>query len=375
MMNRTRFLRFLGIASSLALFGCGGGAGPSGTASTVSSPPSASQADRVYVVSQEGVSVGVLDAATGELLEEVDLTAMGYTPTAKAHHVAVEPDGSYYYVSLIADGWVLKLNRDNEVVARAEFETPGLLALDPTSDLLYVGRSMAAVNPPQRVGILNRTTMEMEEVDVFFPRPHALAVDPMGDRVFTASLAENRMAYGPLGAMEVDLMDVAGPLQTLVQFAVSPDGRWLAGTGQMTGQLLVWDLTGEVPELAHTLDLGGQPWHPSFTPDGEELWVPRRTADAVSVVDSRSWTVAAELEHPALAEPHGSAVSPDGSRVFVAGRNTTGAYGVPGNPGTVVVFDRNSRAVLHVAEVGPYAAGMAAPMPWLGARGPSSPDR
>lgn len=359
MIARATFLRFLGAVSSLALMGCGGGAAAGG-------PAPAQAQERVYVVSQEDVTVGVLDAATGELLETVDLTAMGFSPTAKAHHVAVEPDGSYYYVSLIADGKVLKLDRDNRLVGQADFETPGLLALDPTSDLLYVGRSMAAVNPPQRVGILRRSTMEMEEVDVFFPRPHALAVDPIHDRFFTASLAENRMAYAPLGAEEVDLATVDGPLQTLVQFAVSPDGRWLVAGGQLTGELLVWDMTGDAPVLEKKLDLGGQPWHPSFTPDGAELWVPRRTANAVTVVDARTWTVDQVLEHPALAEPHGSAVSPDGSLVFVSSRNTTGDYAAEGRPGTVVVFDRATRTVRNVAEVGRYAAGMGAPTPWMG---------
>lgn len=359
MIERSTFLRLLGAASSLALLGCGGGAVAGG-------PVPAEAQERVYVVSQEAASVSVLDAATGDLLETVDLTAMGFSATGKPHHVAVEPDGSFWYVSLIADGKVLKLDRENRLVDQADFETPGLLALDPTSDLLYVGRSMAAVNPPQRVGILRRSTMEMDQVDVFFPRPHALAVDPAGDRFFTASLAENRMAWAPLGAEEVDLMALDGPLQTLVQFAVSPDGRWLVAGGQMTGELLVWDITGEEPVLKHTLELGGQPWHPSFTPDGAELWVPRRTANAVTVVDASTWTVDQVLEHPALAEPHGSAVSSDGRRVFVASRNTTGDYPAAGNPGTVVTFDRETREVLNVVEVGHYAAGMGAPTPWMG---------
>ncbi len=150
-------------------------------------------------------------------------------------------------------------------MAQAGFEAPGLLVVDPTDDRLYVGRSMAAVKPPQRVGVIRRSTMEIEEVDVFFPRPHALAVDPHGARFFAASLGQNSVAWAPLGAEEVDLLNLQGDTHVLVQFAVSPDGRWMVGTGQISGALLVFDLTGEAPQLIRSVPVGGQPWHPSIT--------------------------------------------------------------------------------------------------------------
>ena len=135
----------------------------------------------LYVASQEEVTVAVIDMSTNQLIETVDLKEFGYSETAKAHHTAVEPDGSHWYVSLIAAGKILKFDRDNHLVGETAFETPGMLSLDPESDLLYVGRSMAAVNPPQRIGVIHRSSMELREVDVFFPRPHALTVDTRGD--------------------------------------------------------------------------------------------------------------------------------------------------------------------------------------------------
>ena len=246
----------------------------------------------LYVASQEEVTVAVIDMRSHELIETVDLKALGYSETAKAHHTAVEPDGSHWYVSLIAAGKVLKFDRDNRLVGEADFETPGMLSLDPESDLMYVGRSMAAVNPPQRVGVIDRSTMELEEVDVFFPRPHALIVDTHGDRFFSASLGQNSIAYAPLGEEEVDLLGLDGMNHMLVQFAVSPDGNWMVSGGQMTGDLLIFDLSGDEPEVVNSIDVGGQPWHPSFTPDGRFVWIPNQAANTVTVVDTESWTVA-----------------------------------------------------------------------------------
>jgi YVTN family beta-propeller protein len=329
-------------------------------------PAAAAEAqDFLYVASQEEVTVAVIDMGTNELVETVDLKTMGYSETAKAHHTAVEPDGSHWYVSLIAAGKILKFDRDNRLVGEADFETPGMLSLDPESDLLYVGRSMAAVNPPQRVGVVRRSTMEIEEVDVFFPRPHALIVDTHGDRFFSASLGQNSIAYAPLGDEDVDLLGLDGMNHMLVQFAVSPDGDWMVAGGQMTGDLLIFDLSGDEPAVVNSVDVGGQPWHPSFTPDGRYVWIPNQTANTVTVVDTDSWSVADVISHPALIEPHGSAVSPDGSTVYVSGRNVAGTYqsavGGDGRPGTVVAIDAGTHEVVAVIEVGRYAAGMSAP--------------
>jgi len=312
----------------------------------------------VYVVSQAGASATVLDAKDGSVVATVDFAALGYGENARPHYVLSDPDGSHWYVSLIGAGRVVKLDGYHRVVDEAPFEAAGMLALDPATDWLYVGRSMAAVNPPQRIGMIRRSPMAISEMDVFFPRPHALAIDSRAGRVYSASLAENRMAVAPLGSEDVDLVGIEGPLHTIVQLAVSPDGRWLVGTGQMSGELVVWDVSADEPHQVATVPVGGQPWHPTFTPDGAQLWIPKLTDNSVAVVETSGWSVTGVVTHPALVEPHGSAASADGSTVFVTSRNTAGAYG-QGAPGTVVAIDVASRSVRWVAEVGPYAAGIA----------------
>ncbi len=353
-------MRTLFVLAFCVTAACGGGLAP---------PAPASAQDYLYVASQEDVTVAIIDMATNEIVETVDLKALGYSPTAKAHDTAVDPDGSHWYVSLIAAGKVLKFDRENRLVGEADFETPGLITVDPTSDRLYVGRSMAAVNPPQRIGVIDRTTMEIEEVDVFFPRPHAMVVDPVTERFFAASLGQASVAYAPLGAEEVDLLTLEthmaggehGGNPMIVQFGVSPGGEWLVATGQMSGDLMVLDANAAEPTLVRSVAVGGQPWHPVFSPDGSEIWIPQQTGNSVTVVDTRTWDVTDVIEHPALIGPHGSAISPDGRTVYVSARNESGAYrgtGSDARPGTVVAIDRDSRQVIAVVEVGRYAAGM-----------------
>lgn len=322
--------------------------------------------DLVYVTSQAAAAVSVIDAATREVVATIDLTELGFSPNCKPHHVAVEPDGSFWYVSLIADWRVLKFDRENNLVGQVEFETPGLLSLDPVLDVLYVGRSMAAVSPPMRIGRIDRSTMELEEVDVFFPRPHALVAAAAGGLVYTASLAENRMAAVEPGEDVLELIDVPGEIHTFVQFALSPDGGTLVTGGQMSGEILVFDLSDPLaPNLVTTFYIGGQPWHPVYAPDGKTVYFPQRTANAVAVVDTESWSLRGQITGGGLVEPHGSAISADGRWLFVSGRNTSGEYGetaegeAPG--GTLNFIDTESGEVVGVVSVPAYAAGVATP--------------
>ncbi len=313
----------------------------------------------LYAANQSAATISVIDADRFAVVETVSLEDLGFSINAKPHHIVVEPDGSHWYVSLIGENRVLKFDRANRLVAQAQFEVPGMLALHPSRDLLLVGRSMAAVNPPTRVGRIVRSTMETEELDVFFPRPHALAVGPDEVQLYSASLAVNQMGALNLETENLELIELDGATHTLVQFAVSPDGASLVATGQMTGRLLVFDIRApNQPRLVKEVEVGQHPWHPVFTPDGRYVYFGNKQSNSVSVVETASWEQVAEIRHPAISEPHGSAVSPDGRYVFISSNNTAGGYGGPGSGGTVVVIDTARREVVRVIDTGAYTAGL-----------------
>jgi len=336
----------------------------------------------LYVTNQGGASISVIDIARREEVARVDLQALGFGPNARPHDVAVEPDGSFWYASLIGENRVLKFDRDNRLVGQVEMEVPGLVVAHPTRDLLIVGRSMSAVNPPSSVALIRRSDMTLlEEVEVVYPRPHALAT--RGDQwAYSASLAENRMAVIDVESGDVTLVDVPAPAMhdsagmadhaghegmtphTLVEFAIAPDGRTMVAGGQISGELMVFDLSEpSAPRIVHRIQLGGAPWHPAFTPDGRWVYVPLNRADQVAVVDAESWELVDRIEGRGLAEPHGAAPSPDGRLMFVSNNNTRGAYASSGpvpSAGTVVAIDTSTREIVEVIEVGPYATGLEA---------------
>ena len=336
--------------------------------------PSPALRQYVYVCNQSSATISLIDIETLEVAGTVDLAKFGFDKNAKPHHVVAEADGSFWYVSLIGAGKVLKFNHANELVAQAHFEAPGMLALHPTEDLLFVGRSMKAVNPPQRIGIIERSTMEIEEVDVFFPRPHALAVDPRGDYIYVGSLSVNQFLSMNIETGEIHLFDVDGDTHTFVQFALSPDGRRMVVGGELTGLAFIFDTTDPADvKLIDRVPVNAAPWHPVFSPDGRYAYFGNKRANTVTVLDVEKREVVRVIEGEGLSQPHGIALSPDGKRLFVSNNNLRSGMSMKTNehaqhdakpaqdeerPGTLVVVNAKTFTIEKVIELGFNATGM-----------------
>lgn len=324
----------------------------------------------VYVANQGDASVSVIDTEANVVARVVDLRALGFSENAKPHHIAVEADGGHWYVSLIGENRVLRFDRANRLVGQATFEVPGMLALAPGSDRLFVGRSMSAVNPPSSVGMIRLPGMETEVIDVLFPRPHALVVAPGGSTVYSASLAQNQLAAIDVDEEFVTIAEVPGGIHTFVQFALRPSDGLLVTGGQVSGQVLFFE-TGEdfgPPHLIDSLAVGGAPWHPVFHPDGRRVYFPTKMANGVAVVDVDRREVTARIKGEGFSQPHGSALSPDGRYLYVSNNNLSGTMDhstmahTPGameeQPGTVVVIDTATDRVVKVLTVERYPTGV-----------------
>jgi YVTN family beta-propeller protein len=327
----------------------------------------------IYVCNQGSATLTVINAETNEITETIDLQELGYSENAKPHFAIAEPDGSFWYVTLIGENTVLKFNRDNELVGSVDLEVPGLMALHPDKDELYVGRSMSAVNPPQSFGTVKRSDMSLiSETDLFFGRPHAIANIPGKDQVFIASLSSNQFLTIDTETEEQELINLDGTNNVFVNFAISPDGNTMVGTGQVTGKLLIFDVSEPgSPELRNTIDVNAQPWHPVYSPDGKYVYFANKGANTVTVVDMETEQVDAVITGEGLAQPHGATLSVDGKYLYVSNNNMImkgmgmnmneemdhSSHSEPGN-GTVVIIDTEKHEIIKVIEVGINATGI-----------------
>jgi len=361
----------------MALIGppLGGQTGPLGEqASPLRGAPSYLPHHHLLVCLQDEATIAVLDMESLEVLGSIRLEELGFSGGAMPHHIAVLPDGTGWFVSLIGENRILHFDATHRLVRSWETPTPGMLALTPDGATLVASRSMGAVNPPRAISLLRLDPLApgagtLEELEVIFPRPHAILTDVGGAYAYTASLGLNQVAVVDLHTERVALLDVPGETHALVQFDRSPDGSLLVAGGELSGSLLVFSLEDPAaPSLLRSIPLGDQPFDPRFSPDGRTLWVPLKGSDEVVVLDTADWEVLARVTDPDIRQPHALVFSPDGERVFLS-NNAKDPHamhhpgGGGGEVGSLVVVDTRTLSITATLPLGRNLTGMAARPP------------
>ena len=311
---------------------------------------SAQPGSLLYVCIQDDAKIAVVDMSARTVVRTIDLVKLGFPITAKPHYIVVEPDKSHWYVSLIGANRVVKFDANDRVVGQFEMETPGMLSL-AAPDLLVISRSMSAVNPPKRIAVVKRSTMQGDEIDVLFPRPHPISAVPSG-YAYTGSLGVNQIASVSLADHKVQVLNVAGPTHSLVQFALSPDAQTLVGSAEISGQLLVFSLREPArPALVKTIDVGKMAFDPVFTVDGRFVWVPVKSTNEIAIVSTTEWTVTARVKDDSFKQPHQVVFSSDGTTAFVTNNNKMDHMADPAHAGHPMPAGTGDGAALAIVDV------------------------
>jgi DNA-binding beta-propeller fold protein YncE len=154
-----------------------------------------------------------------------------------------------------------------------------------------------------------------------------------------------------------------------VQFTVSPDGKMLVASTEVSGELMVFDLaTPAKPTLVKSIPLGKMAFDPVFTPDGKAVWVPVKMNNEIAVIDTASWTVRERLTDPSFLQPHQVVFSADGTTAFLTNNNKMdhmadpahAGHAMPGADGqaSLSVIDVAARKVIAALPLGKNLTGM-----------------
>jgi len=365
-------------------------------------PAYADSKNLLYVCNQLAGRVAIVDTDKMRTIRHVYFADLGQPENAKPHHVVVEPDGSAWYVALISGGSgggaVLQLSGSlttdpgdaSYLLANstdhAEFEKPGMLSLDSDGGRLYAGRSFSASATSNGVGQFSTTSsLEFDVVATPPYHPHAVEASPDGRFFLSAGLSSpNEVRMYDAETQDVVAREQVANGLAFVQFAFTSNGRTAVLTSQLSGELFVMGIDPDAPSVTvqNRIAVGQQPWHPVISPDDRTVYVPNRLSNSVSFVDLASGSVTRTVENPAsgaevFSQPHGAALTADGSKLFVANRNLmmTGdaLYQAPlrfvmedGTPepadlySPLVAIDTQTGAILDVIQQGRWSSGMSA---------------
>jgi len=242
-----------------------------------------------------------------------------------------------------------------------------MLALAGGSGLVAT-RSMSAVNPPKRIAIVDRKAMTGEEVEVLFPRPHPMTATTAG-YAYTGSLGVNQIASIALTDHKVNVINVAGPTHSLVQFTTTHDGKTLVASADVSGSVLVFDLSKPAsPALVKTIEVGKMAFDPVYTPDEKFVWVPVKSSNELVILDAHSWAEVGRVKDASLKQPQQIVFSADGATAFVTNNNkmdhmadpSAAAHTMPGMDDTasLVVVNTKTRKVEKAIPLGKNLTGM-----------------
>lgn len=342
--------------------------------------PYAGSTNVLYVCSQGAATINVIDVDARLVIRNIDLTdaQYGYPASSKPHHIAVSPDKSAFFVSMIdpSVNTVVKLDAATyQKLGEVTTNIPALLDHHPTEDILYVSRFML-MNSTTSIYAINSQTMQPAPTgnngEIILPPgltvPHCMGLSVSGDYAYTASFAEDEflvvdnsnksfLAALPLG-------DGKQPLQG----TISNDDNTFYLSCIGSGQILHMDVSNPAaPVVADSTTVGGAPWHSVSSLDGSKLYVGNLMMQNLAIIDlagNTVETVGAGDGSDGLAQPHGIAISDDGASVFVSGRNTNGAYspyyqfGDNDITGVVTVINTATNQIEKIIEIENFGSGM-----------------
>ena len=336
-----------------------GAKGPLGVA------PFSSSSEQLYVAHADEPFISILDMDAQLVSRRVDLVDLGFSSRARAHHVAVEPDGSFWYATIgsyrVGDKeGVIKMTRQNELVDLYELDDPGLLEIHPSRDVLHVSREQRKDGLAPKLVELRRSDLQAVNIPLTFEYTHALAIRPQADYLFSASMDADQIVMVDLATLDVSYYGVRGIEHSFRDFVISPNGNRMWGTGVQSGAISLFTVANPPNILQRqSLWVGYNPQYLAYLPDASKVYVTVQGANRIAVVNDYLEILDDPIEHDSFVEPVGITASSSGRYVFVTSKNSSGDFvgrdperGAP-PVGVITVIDTIQNEVVKTIEIGP----------------------
>jgi len=267
----------------------------------------ASSLQRMYVVNEVSNSVSVVDLANLNTVAEV---STGTRP----HHVNVDPQGRYFYVTVLfteqSDDLlqIFDVNTNAFVASVITGHQPAQVVPDHTGDRLYVSNEAAST-----LSVISVPEFKVVETVKLKGRgPHGHVVTPDGRFVLTPNSRSGDVSMVDLAHHQVDRIELPSGARPMAM-GITSDGKhaYVADVG--LNQVYRIDVAQKT--VVASLPVGKNPMQATVHPTRRVLYVPCMGSAAVYKVDLDDWRV--EKVIPVGAGPVSVAYRADGRYVYV----------------------------------------------------------
>jgi YVTN family beta-propeller protein len=329
--------------------------------------PFAGATRKVYVPNQGEDNVSIIDIDNLVVSRVVEV---GNNLNVEGPHFTIS-DGTSWYVSLINAGEVWKFDASADtLLAKATVPgAPALLALTPDGSKLYVSQFTTVFT--NKLSVVNTSTMTVVKQITVWSMPHGLRMNHAGTKLYVANMMSDNVSVIDVAldsvlatiSLAFDANPFGPPKYMPMELAVSPDDQLVAVACSETGEVRM--ISTATDAVTDSFQVGDQPWHLQFTPDGTFCYVTNRRDHTVSAIHLPMHHVMKVYSTPAspmlFDYPHGCDISSDGKYTFVSNENVGQRFVPrynPGNVGNIIVIDNVLADIVKVLEVGRMPTGL-----------------
>ncbi|HEY3250130.1 MAG TPA: beta-propeller fold lactonase family protein [Ignavibacteria bacterium] len=293
---------------------------------------------------------------------------------AAPHNVAVDNQGRYFYITLIAEGYVEKYDAFTyEKAGRVHLvNSPGHVIISPDGTKGYV--TNYSLNSSERfLKSFNTATMtELNTIfDITMNATHGGRVTSNGQYLITVGeLGE----FIQITRTSDDVVEQTIPVDPQVPpngngtgnfrpiaVSLSPDNMLAFVTCTRSNDVRVLDMNTRT--IIRIIPVGLFPIQSECSPNGRWLYVANRNSNSVSVIDVNTLSVVKTINSVG-AQPHGVAFTPDGHYGYITCESVNGTFVHhpsvgSSRPGTTAVIDAfNNHVKVKDIEMASYPAGI-----------------
>jgi YVTN family beta-propeller protein len=298
-----------------------------------------SGSEKGFITNQAADLVAVLKPASKQVIRLIPVGGRS-TILDSPHYITLSHDNSYFYVSLIQEGYIEKFDVNTDYpFAKADRMQAGLnpahISISPDGAYGYV-TNFDASGTERMVRKFTTSPMQVIDTvtDIKMKAPHGMAMSSNGQLLFITSQLGEYIFKIDLSNFEIINSAPVDPsvpptgngtgLFKPYQAILSPDNSKLFVSCVSANQVRVYNSSDL--SLITTIPVGANPLLMKITNDGNYLFVCNRNNNSVTIINVSTLSVQTTVTEVGI-QPHGVDFTADGQYAIIACETQSGFDG------------------------------------------------